>query len=98
MAALLVRSAGRPAGQCIRSHGRGRGMSVRRWCWLVLAAALAPAGCSGEPQPLPEEADPAPPEPAGGRFDPATAGTLRGRVCWPGPAPAVAGFQFPRLL
>jgi hypothetical protein len=59
---------------------------------LVLALALLPAGC-GEAVPGP--APPGPHADAAAAFDPATAGTVRGRVVWTGAVPLVPGYRAP---
>ena len=58
------------------------------WAWLLLVAV----GCG---QAGSEAAAPAPPTPATmpTGFDPATAGTVRGRVTWVGDVPRVAPFE-----
>jgi hypothetical protein len=59
---------------------------------LALVALLLPfAGCDGTPPPPP--AEDATPANIGSRFDPMTAGTIRGRVTWEGDVPAVAPFR-----
>jgi hypothetical protein len=65
-----------------------QGRSRRPWWGLILAAAI---GCG-------DEAPPPPPEPAqvpapATAFDPATAGSVTGRVTWDGELPSVPPFQ-----
>jgi hypothetical protein len=75
--------------------------AARRLYCLILPMALAAVGCFGDPQPLPAPEDDArdqfTPEPPASRFDPAKAGTVRGRVGWRGPVPDVPPFQTVRL-
>jgi len=70
----------------------GNGLPVRRrtvLVWLPFVAGLA--GCGATPaSPTPEG-----PAPLGARFDPAAAGSVRGRVLWDGPTPDVAPFLAP---
>jgi hypothetical protein len=59
---------------------------------LALVVVLATAGCGDAPPPTP------PDEPLAGAadlFDPATAGTILGRVTWDGPLPDVPLFRAP---
>src|SRR5437762_2041027 len=56
---------------------------------LPLLAALS--GC----RPSPASVPPHPPARIGERFDPADTGTVRGRVVWEGPVPAVEPFLAP---
>jgi hypothetical protein len=57
--------------------------------WFCLSVLVA-AGCGGGPPPGPDAAPPARPP---SHFDPATAGTITGRVVWEGEPPAVPPFQ-----
>jgi len=65
-------------------------------CWRWLALLAAAAGCDG-PAPEPESA---PPSPAaiGEHFDPATVGSVSGRVTWDGPIPSFAQVLAPVFL
>jgi hypothetical protein len=66
-------------------QGRSTNRMVAGLAVLLLAA---PLGCdAARPQPATGEA--APPDEAGSLFDPATAGTISGRVRWVGDVPAV---------
>jgi hypothetical protein len=67
-------------------HGRIRS----RGALVLLVAAL---GCA-DPTP-PAEDDPGPDPSAGRLFDPATAGTVTGRVTWPGDPPRVPPLHVP---
>ncbi len=61
------------------------------WRWLLLPLVTV-LGCGTTPPPAVEEpANRA--EEAGTDFDPATAGTILGRVTWEGPIPVVAPFE-----
>ncbi len=65
---------------------------MRKQVIHLLALAFAAAGC-GETPPAPAPAGPA--ADAAGEFDPATAGTIRGRVAWEGEVPDVPPFRAP---
>src|SRR5262249_34284404 len=78
-----LRTAARPLRNGPVVHGR------TLLAWLPLVAGLA--GCGAAPASAPPEG----PTPVGARFDPAAAGTVRGRVVWDGPAPAVRPFFAP---
>src|SRR5205823_2603426 len=65
---------------------RRRQTASTPWLLLLLSAAL---GC-GETAPRGSEP---PADPAASRFDPATAGTIQGRVTWQGMVPRVAPSQ-----
>jgi hypothetical protein len=56
----------------------------------IALALLAAAGCGTDP--AADAPAPAPPPAAGAAFDPASAGTVTGRVVWPGPLPTVPTF------
>ncbi len=59
---------------------------------LALVLAATATGC-GEAPPMPSAAGPS--ADAGSEFDPATAGTIRGRVTWEGDMPDVPPFRAP---
>jgi hypothetical protein len=67
-------------------HGRELIQALGCGALLVLAA-----GCGNAPPPPAGAAEPPPPA-AAGRFDPATAGTIEGRVTWAGELPDVPPF------
>jgi hypothetical protein len=72
-------------------HGRSANRAAMGLAVLLLGGAL---GC-GDARPQTPPGGPAPPPDAGDLFDPASAGTITGRVCWAGEvlsvAPLVAG-------
>ncbi|MBX9622983.1 MAG: carboxypeptidase-like regulatory domain-containing protein [Gemmataceae bacterium] len=61
---------------------------------LSLLALIVATGCDAEPDWLGPTADDQPPAPAATRHDPASTGTIAGRVTWPGPLPTAPDFLF----
>lgn len=66
-------------------HGRSANRAATGLAVLFLAGAL---GC-GDARTQPPAGEPVPPPDAGGLFDPASAGTITGRVLWAGELPSV---------
>ena len=60
---------------------------------LVVSAAFGAVGCGGEAANPHENPAPVPSAELGSRFDPATAGEVRGRVIWKGELPVVPDVQ-----